>query len=248
MAGSASVAASWRDPAATFAANTTAVENLLDEIAQRERAPHLVCVSSAEVYGEPSPDKLPFSEELEPDPVSPYGESKAAMEALCARYERSHGLRIAVIRNFNMLGPGQSEEFVASGFARQIAAAEAEGRSSIALAVGNLAVARDFTDVRDAARAYAALAAAELTGTFNLCSGEAVPLESLIELIRGATEIEVSVEPRADLVRPADPATVVGSPQRLHEAIGWERRIPLAQTVDDLLDWWRGRLAASPAA
>jgi GDP-4-dehydro-6-deoxy-D-mannose reductase len=245
LAGAASVAESWERPAEGFALNATGALNLLEAVSRHASSAHVLCASSAEVYGEPGEDRLPFSEDLAPAPVTPYGAAKASMETLCGQYARGRGLRIAVIRAFNQIGPGQSPAFAASGFARQIAAAEAAGAERVELAVGNLAAARDFTDVRDTARAFAGVARRELTGTFNLCSGRALKLEALVEEMAKATPLSVEVKPEPSLARPADPSTVLGSPDRLREAIDWVPEIPLSRTVADLLEWWRAELTAA---
>ncbi len=245
MAGAASVAKSWERPVEDFAVNATGALNLLEAVARNAPDAHVVCASSAEVYGEPGEDRLPFTEDLTMEPLTPYGAAKASMEVLCDQYARGRGLRVAVIRAFNQIGPGQSPAFAASGFARQIAAAEAAGAERVELAVGNLAGARDFTDVRDTARAFAEVARRELTGTFNLCSGRALRLEALVEEMSRATPLPVEIRPDPSLSRPVDPTVVYGSPARLHKAIGWAPEIPLSRTVADLLDWWRAELAAA---
>jgi GDP-4-dehydro-6-deoxy-D-mannose reductase len=245
MAGAASVAASWERPGEAFAVNAAGVLHLLEAVARHAPAAHLLCVSSAEVYGEPSEERLPFGEELALEPVTPYGASKAAMEVLCGQYARGRGLRIATIRAFNQLGPGQSPSSAASGFARQIAAAEAAGAERVELAVGNLAAARDFTDVRDTARAFVAASQQELTGIYNLCSGKALKLEALVEEMAKATPLPVEIVPDPSLARPADPAVAYGNPTRLREATGWAPEIPLSQSVADLLDWWRAEPATA---
>lgn len=244
LAGAASVAASWKHPGDTFAVNATGVVNLLEAVREEAPAAHVTCVSSAEVYGEATEGNLPFREELAMEPVTPYGASKAAMEICCGQYGRSRGLRIAVMRAFNQLGPGQSPEFAAAGFARQIAAAEAAGSDEAELAVGNLSAARDFTDIRDSARAYLSVAERGLTGTFNLCSGLATRLETLIEEMRAATPLPVTIRHSPELARPSDPPLVYGSAARLRAAAGWEPQIPLSRSVADLLDWWRTEIAA----
>ena len=160
MAGAASVAESWESPDRAFALNAVGVGHLLEAVARHAPGAHMLCVSSAEVYGESSGDRLPFSEESAPGPVTPYGASKAAMEVLCDQYAR-RGLRIAVVRAFSLLGPGQLPAFSASGFSRQIAAAELAGEEGVELSVGNPSAARDFTDVRDTARAFAEVSAHE---------------------------------------------------------------------------------------
>ncbi len=243
MAGFASVAASWDDPAVAGAVNATGTENLLDAVAEVVPTAHIVCASSAEVYGEASPARLPFTEEMPVAPITPYGESKAAMEEHCSRHARERGTRIAVVRAFNQLGPGQPPDYVVSGFARQIAAAESEGADRAAVAVGNLEAARDFTDVRDSARAYLGISRAGLTGTFNLCSGRATPLREVIAGLAAASSLVVEPEPSLALRRPRDAPVVYGSPRRLHEATGWEPELTLERSLADALQWWRARPA-----
>jgi GDP-4-dehydro-6-deoxy-D-mannose reductase len=242
MAGWASVKGSWEHPEEAFAANATGAQNLLEAVYAGAAGAHLVCVSSAEVYGEVSEEDLPLAEESPMRPISPYGESKAAMEEMCNRCSAAWGLRIAVLRAFNQLGPRQRPDFVASDFARQIAAAEAEGASEMNMRVGNLSAARDFTDVRDSARAFLAVSERQVTGTFNMCSGKAVKVETLLEHMREATNLDVQVKPDPELVRPVDTPVIYGSAVRLREATGWEPRIPIKRSVADLLDWWREEL------
>ena len=83
MAGSASVARSWNRREETFAVNAGGAQNLLQTLSARAPDAHVVCVSSAEVYGEVTEEAMPLHEEEVPRPVSPYGDSKLAMEELC---------------------------------------------------------------------------------------------------------------------------------------------------------------------
>ena len=86
-----------------------------------------------------------------------------------------------------------------------------------------------------------ALTRRRLTGTFNVCTGVAVSVEALIEELRKSTPLMLKVRPSPELERPADPKLVYGSADRLSEATGWEPRIPLSQTLADLLDFWRAK-------
>jgi GDP-4-dehydro-6-deoxy-D-mannose reductase len=245
MAGAASVAAGWERWEETFAVNATGVLNLLGAVARTVPGAHVLCVSSAEVYGEAGEESLPFAEDLPLEPVTPYGASKAAMETVCDFYARGQGPRVAVVRAFSQIGPGQSPDFPVSGFARRIVSAERAGAEEVELAIGNLAAARDFTDVRDAARAFLEISRRELTGAFNLCTGRALKLEDLIEEMGRATPLPLRIVSDPSLRRPVDPNVVYGDPGRLREATGWQPRIPLSQTVTDLLGWWRSEQAAT---
>jgi GDP-4-dehydro-6-deoxy-D-mannose reductase len=235
-AGAASVGRSWGHPAETFAVNATGVLHLLEAVAREAPRAHVLCISSADVYGMREESELPLGETLEPRPVTPYGASKAAMEVLCGQYGRGRDLRIGIARLFNLIGPGQSPQFALPSFARRIAAAEGAGEAEVDLALGNAAARRDFVDVREGAKALVELSRQELCGTYNLCSGRGTTIGELVdELVRQA-RIPVAVRRDPGLERPADPPALVGDPTRLREATGFGAETPLARTLEDVLD------------
>ena len=241
LAGAASVGRSWEEPDATFAVNATGVANLLAAVAELVPGAHVLCVSSGEVYGAVAESDLPVRESAPVRPVNPYGESKAAMEGICARFA-NEGLRIAVMRAFNHLGPGQSDSFAASSFARQIAEAEAESLDRVVLRTGDLSPERDFSDVRDVVDAYALALERRLTGTYNVCSGTAVPIAVLVDGLAARAHLDVEVEVDRARLRPDEALRVYGSFDRLQEAVGWRPEIALDRTLGDLLQWWKGQV------
>ena len=178
-------------------------------------------------------------------PGNPYAVSKAANEMLAQQYATGFGLGLVRMRPFNHAGPGQSDEFVLSTLARQVAEAEARADSEALLRTGDVSAGRDFTDVRDVVRAYALAAAAE-PGAYNVCSGRATRIIELIELLAQAATVPVRHEVDPARLRSADARELRGSYERLRQATGWHPEIPLAQTVGDTLDWWRRRLSEHP--
>jgi len=127
-----------------------------------------------------------------------------------------------------------------SALARRIVEAERSGGGAIA--VGNLAAARDFTDVRDVVRAYRLLATSGAAGeVYNVCSGVARQVEELFKILIGHSR--VALEPREDpeLFRPVDVPMLVGDNSRLVDLVGWQPEIDLAQTLIAVLDYWRAR-------
>jgi GDP-4-dehydro-6-deoxy-D-mannose reductase len=243
-AGAASVGRSWERPDETFAVNAAGALNLLEAVARRAPAAHVLCLSSADVYGVRGESELPLAEGLELQPVTPYGASKAAMEVVCGQYARGRGLRLAVVRAFNLIGPGQSARFAVPGFARRIAAAEREGEAGVELALGNGAAVRDFVDVRDGAGALLEISRRRLCGTYNLCSGRGATIADLVGVLADAARVPVTVRRDPGLARPADPPALIGDPRRLQAASGFEAAVPLDQSLADLLDSWRARPAS----
>ena len=239
LAALASVARSWEAPAETLTKNLAMTANLLEAVRLEARGAAVVVVGSGEVYG--PPERLPVDEDAPLRPQNPYAVSKAACDLLAAQYADAFGMRVVRIRAFNHAGPGQSDEYVVGTLTRQVAEAEAAGRAEAVLRTGNPDSARDFTDVRDVARAYVAAASLE-GGAFNVASGRAVTVREAIELVRAAARLPVRHEIEQARVRAHDVPEVRGSAERLRAATGWRPEIPLERTVADALDDWRERI------
>ena len=121
----------------------------------------------------------------------------------------------------------------------EIALAESRRETAVALKVGNPDAERDFTDVRDTARAIASLASGRISGTFNVCSGRETSLYELVWLLGLTSNLEVSVAGKPDHHRRADVSRIVGSPAKLEAATGWKAETPLHSSLALLLDDWR---------
>jgi GDP-4-dehydro-6-deoxy-D-mannose reductase len=201
----------------------------------------VVAVISADIYGRVGLDELPLREDAPLRPLSPYGASKAAADLVCLQAYLGYGLDVIRARPFTHIGPGQSARFVASALASRIAVAERDGLGSIP--VGTLDTRRDFTDVRDVVRAYRLLAEHGRAGeAYNICSGVDVSIQALADALVGLARRPVRLEFDPSLARPADVPVLRGDPTRIHALTGWKPEIPLAVTLQDLLDDWRQRI------
>lgn len=240
LAGAAHVGQSWAAVERTLAVNVLGTHHLLDTLRRHGAKPRLVVPSSAAVYG---PAATPIDESMPLGPASPYALSKLAQERLALRAWREDGLPVIVARAFNHVGPRQSPDFAASSFARQLAAIEA-GDAGPVLRVGNLDPRRDLTDVRDTVKAYVALARRGTPGrVYNVCSGRAVSVRELLDLMLARSSARIRLEQDPALLRPHDTPVVIGNAARIHAETGWEALVSLEQSVTDLLDDWRRRLA-----
>lgn len=239
-AGLSSVRAAWDDPPAAFANNTRGVFNLLEALGRSAPGAHLTMLSSASVYG--PPQSLPLTEDSATEPSSPYGASKLAAEMLCRQHARQHGTGVAVLRLFNQIGPGQGTGQAPSEFARQIAVAEKRGERGLMITVGNPDSERDFTDVREAAGGIAGVVAGRLEGTFNLCSGEATTIGSIVHGLNLSTRVEVGMLVDPERAHPADVTSLYGSNGKLNGSSGWVPEMSLDRSLEDLLEDWRCRV------
>jgi GDP-4-dehydro-6-deoxy-D-mannose reductase len=195
-------------------------------------------VSSAEVYGA---SERPLAETSPLDPDSPYAVGKLAGEAY-ARFAARRGLPVVIARPFNHIGPGQSEAFACSGFAKQIAEAEVGVRPPV-VEVGNLSPERDFTDVRDTVRAYPLLLERGRAGeAINVASGRAIPVSRILESLVAMARIPIEVRRSPARERAGEAPRRVGDASKLR-ALGWAPEIPLEQALRDTLEAWRAKLA-----
>lgn len=228
------VAASFADPLGTFRTNVLGTVVLLEAVRAHAPRTRVVVASSAEVYGAPGAEELPLVETARLAPINPYGASKVAQEAVALQYWRGFGLDVVVTRVFNAIGPGQSIDFALPGFAAQLAAM-ARGEAAPVLRVGNLDAERDFTDVRDVARAYAALVEhGEPGGVYNICSGTVLSIREALDRLVAASGLEVRSEVDASRRRPSDAPRLAGDSSRLTAATGWRPEISLDRTLAEL--------------
>ena len=250
LAGQSSVHHSWIDPGATLRTNVMGVVHLMEGCALEGLRPRVLVVGSAEEYGIVDDGAVPTREDTPLRPVSPYAVSKVAQGLLALEYAVPGGPEVLRTRTFPHTGPGRGEAFAESSFARQLVEV-AQGRRPPVLAVGNLDVVRDFTDVRDVVRAYWALLDRGATGAlarpatvYNVCSGRGVRLGDVLARLIELAGVNVEVRQDPARFRPADIPVLVGDPSRLRAATGWEPRIALESTLRDLLEDWRARTAS----
>jgi GDP-4-dehydro-6-deoxy-D-mannose reductase len=238
-AGAAHVGESWKGTDATYAVNVRGTYNLMEALRDAGSAARVLLPSSAMVY---AASERPLCEDDALVPTSPYGLSKLAQELVADDPDLVTPVSIA--RSFNHFGPRQDPAFAGSGFARRVAEIEAGQREAVLL-VGNLDARRDLTDVRDTVRAYRLILERGTPGrVYNVCSGRAVTIRALLDLMLARSRVPIRVQVDPARYRPNDLPLVLGNPSRLMTELGWAPEIPVEQTADDLLSYWRAQVAA----
>ncbi len=197
-----------------YAVNVIGTENLLRACRDVGHVPRkILLVSSATVYGVPVEDQLEIDEDSPLRPVNHYAISKLAMELMARTwFDR---LPILVVRPFNYIGQGQGLNFVTAKIVDHFR------RRAPVIELGNLDVARDFSDVRDVAETYRRLLDANaVSDVVNICSGQAYSIRYILDALQSATGhlIDVSVNPA--FVRLNDPKTVRGATHKLDRLVG----------------------------
>ena len=243
LAGAPQVAESWRDGARPLEDNVLATQHLLDAIRRAGINSRVFVTGSAAVY---APSDAPIKESGTIAPGNPYAVSKLAQEQLAIRAFADDGLDIVIARPFNHTGPRQTPAFVAPSMARQIAMIE-HGLMEPVLRVGNLETRRDFTDVRDVVRAYAALMQLGKAGEiYNVGSGAGRSIRSLLNSLLAHSRVDVRVETDPALLRPTETAALVADTSRLRARTGWQPEIGFESMVDGLLEYWRVKVQEPP--
>lgn len=239
-AGAAHVGEAWGSITRTLEVNALGTHHIVEAL--RDSAPdaRMLNVSSGLVYaasGEPLAEDHPVR------PGSPYALTKLAQELVG---NGNGGMpAVYVARPFNHVGPRQNPSFSSAGFARRIAEIEA-GHARPEIPVGNLEALRDLTDVRDTVRAYEAILERGVPDRpYNVCSGRVIAVGDLLSAMLRRARVQIHVVTDPARYRPNDLPVVHGDPSRIREELGWIASIPLEQTIDDLLDFWRDHAKAT---
>jgi GDP-4-dehydro-6-deoxy-D-mannose reductase len=233
---------SWSDPARTLQVNVCGTANLLNALSEAGFRGRLLYVSSADIYGSVHEADLPVTEQAPPAPLNPYASSKVAAEVLCRQWARTRELDVVIARPFNHTGPGQRIEFALPGFAREMAAIKL-GQQPPQVLAGDLDVTRDFLDVRDVVNAYLALLARGRGGeTYNICSGSEVHLGDALRRLAGMAGVQAAITADPARFRPSEQRRMCGSHAKITAETGWVPRIPLDETLRQLLDHWTREL------
>ena len=245
LAAQSSPRKSFLIPWETLENNIKAQLNIIQACIDLALQPRILVISSAEIYGPVQPDQLPIHEDSPLRPTNPYGVSKVAQDMLGLQYYLSHKLPIIRVRPFNHFGPGQSEGFVASDFAAQIARIEM-GLQKNVIEVGNLSAERDFTDVRDVVQAYTMIMEKGIAGeVYNVASGKPYSIQYLLDNLLKCSETAIQVQIDSARMMPIDVPIVRGDATRLQTLCGWQPIIPFETTLVDVLNDWRNRIRLS---
>jgi GDP-6-deoxy-D-talose 4-dehydrogenase len=216
------------DAAAIYATNVVGTRNLLDALVQ-SKAPldSVLLASSANIYGNTAGGVL--EETTAAAPANDYAISKLAMEYIAKLYEDC--LPIVVTRPFNYTGVGQSDSFLIPKIIHHV-----RKRAQL-IELGNLDVARDFSDVRTVVQLYQRLldTPAAVGQTFNVCSGKAWTLNQMLAMVQEISGHHIEVRVNPAFVRQNEVKILLGSRAKLDAAVGAVPEIALKDTLSWML-------------
>lgn len=217
------VPASYEDPAKFYRVNYLTTLNAL-EVCRKWNA-RLVYISSY-IYG--PPQYLPVDENHPICPFNPYAQSKVICEKMCEGYHRDFGVKVSIVRPFNLYGVGQKGKLLIPEIIGQLK----EGKTCIQLKASS--PRRDYVNVVDVARAIVTCAMSdESYGVYNACSGESVSVREITEIINRNLKNKVEFSFSAS-DRPNEVDESRGSCEKL-KALGWSPSVRFEQGIIDIL-------------
>jgi GDP-4-dehydro-6-deoxy-D-mannose reductase len=228
------------DPAEAFRVNVAGTAALFEALRSARLRPVVLVTGSSEVYGVPRPEDLPLKETAPLAPRQPYAVSKLGQEAVAIEAGVRYDFPVVVSRSFNHTGPGQRPVFVVPAMARRVLAVlQGEAES---IAVGNVDVRRDISDVRDVVRAYRLLLEATADGRIgpgpvivNIGSGSDIAIHEVIARLCALAGVAPALRVDPSLVRGDDPPAIRADISLLEELTRWRPGIRLDETFADVL-------------
>ncbi len=211
-----------------YRTNIVGSRNLLEAVSAASSVDAVLLASSANIYGNRVSGAI--NETVAPDPINDYAVSKLAMEFVARLYQDR--LPVIIARPFNYTGVGQSINFVIPKIIDHVR------RGAATIELGNLDVARDFSDVRDVVLAYAALLndPGAIGQVFNICSGKAQTLRDVIAMIQDISGHHFNVTVNPAFVRQNEVKMLWGDRSKIENLIGQRSHHDLRDTLAWMLE------------
>ncbi|MCL2544387.1 MAG: GDP-mannose 4,6-dehydratase [Clostridia bacterium] len=240
LAGFSSVARSWERPKLALELNTFPLLHILDAVSASSPHTRVLAVGSSDQYGAVPEGKVLLDESDPCFPKSPYAVAKYAQERLALSVAAGKKLDVVLTRSFNHIGPGQETGFAVPDFACAIARM-IHGAPPV-IRVGNTQAHRDFTDVRDVARAYRLLIERGKSGeVYNVGSGRLYAIAYILDTLIAQSGLCVRVQADEQKMRPADVQKVGCCNKKLRCDTGWSPQIPIEDSLRAVLAYWKAR-------
>jgi nucleoside-diphosphate-sugar epimerase len=228
------VGKSWHRVDECIQANVQGTVNLLQAL-DGSGYERFVYTGTSEIYGD---IEVPFREDKQPHPVSPYSVSKYAAEEYCRLFAESHGWPIVRVRPFNAYGPAQSPDRVIPEIITRALRGErlrmTQGRQT-----------REFNYVEDLADGFVRAATApDVDGElFNLGCGVDVSMRDVATTILRLMGDPVEAEFGALPDRPTEIWEMRCDPSRARDRLGYAARVSLEEGLQRTIDWYRQELS-----
>lgn len=241
MAAQAFNGMSWQSEDTTHLTNYQGTVNVLRAVRRHTASAKVLIACSSASYGDIRPEDCPLQEERLLRPISPYGVSKAATEALGYQYYANYGIQIYLPRLFIHVGTGHPPATAIQNFARQLALIS-KGKAEPVLRVGNLSSVRDFIDVRDGVSGMMLLLQKGKPGDpVNISTGTSFRISDILNMLIDVSGLNVEVVEDSVLLRPSDEPLLLGDNRKLR-SLGWKQHYTMKETLEAVYRDWVDRI------
>ena len=250
-AGTSLVGPSMSNPSEYYNNNITKTIKMMDVIKDLDKRPVVMFSSSASVYGEP--ESLPIQESARIQPISPYGDTKAAGEMILKDYGHAYGIDVMCFRYFNAAGAvpithDLGQEPGATHIVARILEASTDGTGRAFTINGGDFDTPDGTCIRDYVHVWdIALAHVRAAGFFENYTPDPAQRTAICLSLNLGTNEGVSNKEIVDYVvekyglpfvnygpaRPGDPAELVADASEARRLLGWE---PVNSSINNIID------------
>jgi UDP-glucose 4-epimerase len=213
-------------PQDTMDVNVAGTRHVLDAC-RGSSVRSVILASSGAVY---APSDGPCREDASPlGPLEVYGESKLAAEQLARRFHDETGLATVILRLFNAIGRNETNPHVVPHICESL-------RTSDAIHLGNLAPRRDYIDTRDIAEAILAVSDdARGLQLFNVGTGVAWSVSDIVQLLGRILGRPIRIVEDRSRMRATERMVLVADIEKIRRATAWTPRIPLEDSLKDLV-------------
>lgn len=235
LAAISSVGQSWSIPQTTMSVNVIGALNIMEAAKRCNPMPKVMFIGSSEEY---EVSDKPLNESTPLNANNPYGISKVAQEQFAQMYSKNFGLQIYCVRSFNHAGVGQRDSFVLPSFCKQAAEIEKSGKPGV-IEVGNLAVKRDFSHVKDIVKAYRMIIESDDSSIiYNVGSGQAFSLRELLNYIVGLSGVDIQIKVDPKKFRPTDQPMVCCDYTLIKSRLGWEPEYSVFDALKEMYEFF----------
>jgi GDP-4-dehydro-6-deoxy-D-mannose reductase len=218
---------SWIDPTAFLKTNCFGTTCALDYC--RKNKSKLIFISSY-LYG--NPESLPISEDAKIYANNPYTFSKIMAEESCRFYTENYGVKVSILRPFNVYGPGQNDDFLIPSIIRQIMAGKP-------VHVKDLYPKRDYVYVQDIVDAI--IKSISLDENFNLVNigtGKSYSVKEVIGIIQAALETNTEILSSNER-RPGEVMDTQADISKAQKILGWSPLCTLEQGIAKMVETYK---------
>ncbi|MDD3068578.1 MAG: GDP-mannose 4,6-dehydratase [Acholeplasmataceae bacterium] len=224
--------ASFSNPRQFHDVNITGTANIL--IAAHEAGiDRLVFASSSLVYGKSSSPVL--SEDTPFNPLTPYAVSKIAGEMYCNMFSEQYGLKISVLRYFNVYGPRQDPDAEFAAAIPKFTDMILHKKSPIIFGDGEQS--RDFVYVKDIVQANLLAMQRGISGIFNIGSGSQTSLNQLIKMIKEISGVDVDVTYKD--ARAGDVRSVIADISKSKHVLGYSPKYSIYEGLKETVCYFQ---------